>query len=148
MEPHEFEELGARLFMRPGAETTFGWQARAAAHFRVNDRTVRKWISGRNPVPEGVARELRAMIAILPPPESTTTDDDRDDAMRDVLDSALDRLASEYRRAGWHDAEVYVAILAYSVERLSDDGDAASTIATLEEAIAALRARASDAPAA
>lgn len=140
MTPDEFTTLGSRLFTRPGAASDHGWQTRAAQHFQVNDRTVRAWISGRNPVPEGVARELRAMVAILPPPQDTTSEDDRDEAMRAALHPALDRMTGEYERAGWHEAEILAATLDYTVGRMIDGAGTAATVETLEAAARSVRA--------
>lgn len=131
----EFIDLGSRLFTRPGASSHHGWQARAAAHFRVSDRTIRNWVSDRAPIPEGVARELRAMVAIIPPPRGSTDDDDRDDAMRDAIDPALSRVVSEYVRAGWHEAEALTAMLAYSTQELREKCGDAATRATLQAII-------------
>ena len=118
MTPTELTEIGARLFTRPGASSSHGWQTRLARHFSVDGRTVRRWVAGDAPVPAGIERELRAMVAITPPPAGTTDADDRDDAMRDAIAPTLARIAADYSAAGWHEGEIVTAMLAYAVERM------------------------------
>jgi len=45
-------------------------QADAARLFKVNDRTVRRWIVGEQPIPEAVALALRLMIKHGEKPEN------------------------------------------------------------------------------
>lgn len=139
MTPDEFISIGSRLFTRPGASSSHGWQARAAAHFGVSDRTVRNWVSGCSDVPEGVAREMRAMVAIVPPPPGSSADEDRDDAMRDALDPALARVASEYVAAGWHEGEIVTAMLGFAIDTMCERAGAAATIETLRQAVDAIK---------
>lgn len=38
------------------------WQSEIARDLRVSDRTMRRWASGANAVPDGVIDELRALL--------------------------------------------------------------------------------------
>lgn len=39
------------------------WQSELARALGVNDRTVRRWVSGETPLPDSVLVELRALVA-------------------------------------------------------------------------------------
>ena len=39
------------------------WQAPLARDLGVSHRTVRRWVSGESPMPEGVEADLRALLA-------------------------------------------------------------------------------------
>lgn len=110
------DDKQAALFRRMIAEL-WGWgaQTKAARHFEVSDRTIRHWVAGERAIPERVMAELRAMLAIAPP---TDVDEDRDDACREALQPALTELRDRAVAAGWHPAEVAVAILSLTVDEI------------------------------
>jgi hypothetical protein len=55
MTPELLSECGAALY---GGR----WQSELARDLNVNDRTVRRWLAGRNPMPPGVALELLRLL--------------------------------------------------------------------------------------
>lgn len=104
---------------RAGIEKLWGYgaQTRAARHWEVSDRTVRHWLSGRNPVPAGIMSDLRAMLSIAPPPDSSP-DDDRDKACRVAIEPALTELRDRAVSAGWHPAEVAAALMSLTADEI------------------------------
>lgn len=125
-----FRRLGGKLW-------GYGWQQRAARHFEVSDRTVRHWASGRNAVPERVMAEMRLMVSIAPPPD-TDDEDDRDDVCREALEPAMSEIFRRAQAAGWHPAEIAVAILAMTVDQLTSMAGTAEARELLEQAVAQL----------
>lgn len=102
----EMERLGALLF-------GYGWKARIAEALEINRKTVSRWIAD-DAMPEWAADRLREMATIAPPPGSSA-DDDRDDACAEAVEPRLTELVGMAEAAGWHRAEVMVAILALTV---------------------------------
>lgn len=121
---------------RSGIETLWGYgaQGKAARHFEVADRTVRRWIAGEMAVPATVMAELDAMLSITPPPGSTS-DEDRDDACRDAIEPALTDLRNRAIGAGWHPAEVATAILALTISEMRAGAGDEATRQTLQAAM-------------
>lgn len=124
---NEFSHLAERLW-------GYGWQTKAARHFEVADRTVRRWVAGTDP-PAKIMEQLRSMADIAPPPGSTA-DEDRDEAARMALEPGLTDLRNRATSAGWHPAEVATAILALTIDEIREHaGDEAADgmlIAVLE----------------
>ena len=56
MSPEELGRHCARLYGR------HGWQTALARELDVNDRTVRRWVSGASPVPQSAALCVRLMV--------------------------------------------------------------------------------------
>lgn len=131
MPTSEFNRLAERLWGH-------GWQTKAARHFEVADRTVRRWVAGTSPVPLGVMDQVRAMADIAPPPGSTD-DHDRDDACADAIEPGLTDLRNRAVGAGWHPAEIAAAILALTVSEIRSNAGDPVAVQVLEEAIAAIR---------
>ena len=102
----EMERLGALLF-------GYGWKARIAEALEINRKTISRWIAD-DAVPEWASDRLREMATIAPPPGSSA-DDDRDDACAEAVEPRLTELVCMAEAAGWHRAEVMVAILALTV---------------------------------
>jgi hypothetical protein len=50
--------------LREAGEALFGpqWQTALSRDLEVNDRTIRRWANGQNPVPDGLAADLRALL--------------------------------------------------------------------------------------
>lgn len=113
----------------------YGAQTRAARHFEVSGRTVRHWVAGERSIPERVMAELRAMLSIAPP---TDIDADRDDACREALQAALTGLRDRAVAAGWHPAEVAVAILSLTVDEIRHNAGDDQARQVLEQALAQL----------
>jgi hypothetical protein len=67
MTPNELAAAGERLY---GAR----WQTPLAAALGVNPRTLRRWVSGQNAIPETVDADIGTLLEIAtrrrPPPES------------------------------------------------------------------------------
>lgn len=57
--PMTVEELGRHCTRLYGARR---WQTALARELQVNDRTVRRWVSGASPVPQSVALCVRLMV--------------------------------------------------------------------------------------
>lgn len=108
----------ANIF-RAGIERLWGYgaQTRAARHWEVSDRTVRRWVIGESAIPAAIMADLRAMLSIAPPPDSTS-DDDRDDACRTAMEPALTELRDRAISAGWHPAEIAAAIMSLTVDEI------------------------------
>lgn len=132
MTPAELRASGEALF-------GYGWQSKLARHFSVADRTVRRWVAGEAPVPEGIATAIRDMMAMRPPGGSTA-EQDRDAAAALALAPHLDRLATLAERAGWHPAEVVTATMEWAVSRSADGAGIPAAIETLRQALEALKA--------
>lgn len=126
----ELERLGALLF-------GYGWKTKLAEVFEINRKTVSRWIADGD-VPQWAAERLRAMVTIAPPPGSTS-DDDRDDACQDALEPELTRIVTLAEGAGWHRAEIIVAIFALAVADLRNRAGDDEAIALLAQAITAIR---------
>lgn len=54
MTPDQLREIGEALYGT-------GWQSDLAADLGVAERTVRRWLSGAQIIPDGVAAEVRAL---------------------------------------------------------------------------------------
>lgn len=113
----------------------YGYQTKAANHFNVSDRTVRRWCAGTSAVPQAIMDELRKFAEFTPPPNGTTEDDDRDDACYDAIEPELNQLAERAVAAGWSIAEVLTAILAITVSEMKHRAGDTATRKTLEAAI-------------
>lgn len=98
-----------------------------------NERSVRDWASSVTPVPDLVWRWLDDAIA--PPPAGSSPDEDRDDACVTALAPHLRNLAERARSAGWHEAEVYAALLTCAVETMRDRAGDRATRETLTQAV-------------
>lgn len=129
MNRDELERLGALLF-------GFAWKSRLADVLDINRKTVSRWIAD-DAVAQWAADRLRAMVAIAPPP-GTSDEDDRDDACQDALEPDLTRLVLLAEGAGWHRAEIIVAIIALAIADLRTHAGDAAARELLEQAGAAL----------
>ena len=56
MTSEDLRRFGARLY------GDHGWQTALSRELLVNDRTVRRWVAGRSPVPQTVAHCIRLMV--------------------------------------------------------------------------------------
>lgn len=111
----------------------YGWQGRLAEAVGVQDRTVRRWIAADS-LPDFAASKLRAMAHISPPPPGTTPEQDRDDACADAVEGDLSRLVELATDAGWHRAEVQVAILSLIVTDMTTLAGPAAALEVLAQA--------------
>lgn len=52
--------------LRQAGEALYGerWQTDLARDLDVNDRTMRRWATGQSAIPEGVAKQLRELLAM------------------------------------------------------------------------------------
>jgi hypothetical protein len=57
MTPDDLTTSGLRLYGQR-------WQGPLAIALGVNGRTLRRWVSGQNPIPESVADDIATLIAI------------------------------------------------------------------------------------
>lgn len=130
MDRDELNRLGAILF-------GYGWKSALADHLEINRKTVSRWIADGT-VPDWAAERLRGMVRIAPPP-GTTADDDRDDACQEALEPELTRIVGMAEGAGWHRAEIAVAMLALTVSDIRNHAGDAAAIEILQDAIAAVR---------
>jgi len=131
----EFKSLVALIWGRHGG------QQRAARHFGVSDRTIRRWIDGSRRIPENVAAEMLGLTerielpAIAPPQAGSDPLEDRDDAAADAIRPAYVAVMLAAERAGWEPAEALTALLSWvttDMRRMSGD---ATTKKTLEAAM-------------
>lgn len=135
--PDELAALGRRVY-----GDRHGWVARMAADLAVNYDNLRKMLAGGRPVPMRLLEELRARTGALPvtiaaipaPPATLRPEVDRDGPCGEALDPALDALAAAAEAAGWHPAEVAVAILTWSTHRIADGAGKDAAQAALEAA--------------
>lgn len=130
MTREELERLGALLW-------GYGWKSSLADALEVNRKTVSRWIAD-GAVPEWAADRLRGMVRIAPPP-GTSADDDRDDACAEALDPELTRIVGMAESAGWHRAEIIVAIMALSLSDLRAHAGDQAALDFLAEAADAVR---------
>jgi hypothetical protein len=128
----EFERLGSGIW---GGH---GWKSEAARAFEVDRKTVSRWIAG-DLVPDWAAVRLRAMAHIAPPP-GTTADEDRDDACAEAIEGDLSRLVELATDAGWHRAEVQVAILSLTVTDILTHAGRDAALELLDQVRAAITA--------
>ena len=135
---------------RRGIDTLWGRgaQMRAAEHWGIAARSVRRFVSGEQIVPDGIARELREMIGIMPPP-GTDADDDadtaaRDDACLDAIEPEMTRLRDRCLAAGWNPAEIAVAMVSLAMSEIITRVGVAAALDFLEETKAALAEQAAD----
>lgn len=128
----EMERLGS------GTWGGHGWKSELARALEVDRKTIGRWIAADS-VPDWAAARLRAMAHIAPPPGSTA-DEDRDDACADAIEGDLSRLMELATDAGWHRAEVQVAILSLTITDMMTHAGAAAAVETLEQAIYLVRA--------
>lgn len=117
----------------------YGWQGRLAEAVEVQDRTVRRWIAADS-FPDFAASKLRAMAHIAPPP-GTTAEQDRDDACADAVEGDLSRLVELATDAGWHRAEVQVAILSLITTDMLTLAGPDATLEALAELMSLVEAR-------
>lgn len=138
MSPEEFRRSISLLW-------GYGAQAQAARHWSVADRTIRRFVSGEQKVPEPIAHDLRAMIGIMPPP-GTDADVDadtatRDEACADAIEPALTALRDRCMTAGWNPAEIAVAIVSLGLSEIVANAGPDAALAFLDEAKAAILGR-------
>ena len=124
----ELERLGSTIW---GGH---GWKSEAARAFEVNRKTISRWIADDH-VPDWAAEKLRAMAHIAPPP-GTTADEDRDDACAEAIEGDLSRMVELATDAGWHRAEVQVAILSLTVTDMLTHAGPEATAGILRQACA------------
>lgn len=112
--------------------------------------SLRHMTSGRRPVPPGVTAEVeemlrahppRGVLEISPPPAGISAEMDRDGPCGEALDPALDTLAALAERAGWHPAEIAVAVLGWATHRIADGAGEDAALAALDGAGELLRLR-------
>jgi len=132
MTREEMERLGALLW-------GYGWKSSLADALEVNRKTVSRWVAD-GAVPPWAADRLRGMVRIAPPPGSTA-DDDRDDACAEALEPELTRIVGMAEAAGWHRAEIVVAIMALSLSDLRQQVGDEAALAFLSEAAGAIRSQ-------
>lgn len=132
MTREEMERLGALLF-------GYGWKSSLAEALEVNRKTVSRWISD-GAAPEWAADRLRGMVRIAPPP-GTSADNDRDDACAEALEPELTRIVGMAESAGWHRAEIIVAIMALLLSDLRSQAGDKAALDFLEEAAEAVRSQ-------
>lgn len=135
MSENEFSRIAESLW-------GYGWQTKAAKHFEVADRTVRRWVAGTEP-PAKIIEALRAMVSIAPAPCSDG-DEDRDEACRMAIEPEITRVRDLAIAAGWHPAEVATAILALTVDEIrsaAGDDAAREVLSLAAESIRATRRR-------
>jgi DNA-binding transcriptional regulator YdaS (Cro superfamily) len=53
--PAELKEIGERLY-------GYGWQTRLAERLGVDGSTVRRWVSGKSPIPGPAAAAIRCFL--------------------------------------------------------------------------------------
>lgn len=132
MTRNELERLGALLW-------GYGWKSSLADALEVNRKTVSRWIAV-GAVPEWAADRLRGMVRIAPPP-GTSADDDRDDACAEALEPELTRIVGMAESAGWHRAEIIVAIMALSLSDMRSQAGDQAALDFLAEAAEAVRSQ-------
>ena len=133
MDRSAFERLGSGIW---GGH---GWKSEAARAFEVDRKTISRWIAADH-VPDWAAARLRAMAHIAPPPGSNASED-RDDACADAIEGDLSRLLELATDAGWHRAEVTVAILSLVVTDILHHAGRDATMEILRETITAVQGR-------
>jgi hypothetical protein len=62
--PEEFIAAGRLIYGR-------SWQVPLMRALGVNERTMRRWYSGRNPIPDAVAANIRTLVAIATKKQSS-----------------------------------------------------------------------------
>lgn len=117
----------------------YGAQTKAARHFSVDGRTIRRWVGGERGIPASVMAELRAMLDIAPP-AGDLTDEQRDDACYAAIDPLITDTLTRAAAAGWHPAEVSTAILERVVLEIRQGAGTAQAIEILKKAASALKA--------
>lgn len=132
MTRNELEHLGALLW-------GYGWKSSLAEALEVNRKTVGRWIAD-GVAPEWAADRLRGMVRIAPPP-GTSADDDRDDACAEAIEPELTRIVGMAESAGWHRAEIIVAIMALSLSDLRARAGDHAALDFLAEAAEAVRSQ-------
>ena len=131
MDRAEFERLGSGIW---GGH---GWKSEAGRAFEVDRKTISRWIAADS-VPDWAAIRLRAMAHIAPPPGSTDADD-RDDACADAVGGDMSRLVELATDAGWHRAEVQVAILSLTVTDILVHAGREATLEILSQTVQAIK---------
>lgn len=101
----------------------YGYQTRAARHFEVSSRTVRRWVAREAIIPERIMAELLVMVNIAPPPDSNS-DQDRDDACAAALEPVLTDLRNRAMGSGWRPAEIDSAIFSLTISEIRANGGA------------------------
>jgi len=112
MSPVELEKIASRVF-------GYGWQTKLAAHLEISDRSVRRFVSGQQPIPPGVAQQVRTLVSITPPTDPNP-DNDRDQECRRAIYPHLDALATQAQAAGWDIAEILAATVAWAAQNIID----------------------------
>ena len=118
----------------------YGWKSALAEALDISRKTVGRWIA-EDAVPGWAAERIRAMAHIAPPPGSTAAED-RDAACRLALEPEITRIVGMAEAAGWHRAEIVVALLAMTVDDLLDHAGEEATAGLLREALAQVGGRA------
>ncbi len=111
-----------------------GRQARAAAHWGVADRTMRRFVSGASPIPKALQDEAIELAGFAPPPVGSSAEDDRDEAARAALAPHIAILAAKAARVGWHPAEIAAALLSGAIDMIRDSAGEEATKAALRSA--------------
>ena len=144
MTPIEFCRQGVLIW------GPYGWQQRAAAHFGVSDRTVRRWAAGHRAIPAAVAEELDRLLEraplppIAPPPGGSSPEEGRDDACAAAIRDAYVALAAAAERAGWTTPEVLTALLSWAVSDARNLGGPEAAAETLRHVLRALETHPQD----
>ena len=132
---------------RAGIEMLWGRraQARAAEHWDIADRSIRRFVSGEQRVPEAIARDLMQMIGMRPPP-GTDADADADTETRDAacaetIEPALTEIRNRCLAVGWQPTEIAVAMVSLALSEIVVHAGPAAAAALLDEAKAALATR-------
>ncbi|UOK73031.1 hypothetical protein [Ancylobacter polymorphus] len=118
------------------------WQSPFARDFCVPLRTVQRWARDGigKPSTANAARSFlieRARLRIEPPPP--IGEEERDDHAYDEMRPHIEALVRVGGAAGWHAAEVLAAILAVTVDLMSEGAGEEATARTLDDVLAALR---------
>jgi hypothetical protein len=115
--------------------TALGHPARDVA------RSVRRWCQIGPPGEVVVVLRLLEELAVPPPPATLRVEDDRDEPCGRALEPRLDALAERAVAAGWHPAEVAVAVLTWAAHRIADAAGEDAAVQTLEDAAEVVRLR-------
>ena len=120
-----------------------GAQARAAEHWDLADRSIRRFVSGEQRVPEAIARDLMQMIGMRPPPGSDADADTeaRDAACAETIEPALTEIRNRCLAVGWQPTEIAVAMVSLALSEIVVHAGPDAAAALLDEAKAALATR-------
>lgn len=133
----EFNEEFARL---ASDVWDYGYQTKAAKHFNVSDRTMRRWCSGESRVPDTVLAEMRQIANVLPPPSNSSSLDDRGADCQHAMEPSVGRLCEQAVTNGWTADEVWRALVAISVAEIRSSLGDVSAREALQAALASIEA--------